>query len=260
MQAQIEGLVRDNGILKEEKKLNIGSIEEIVGDNNNYKKMVDEMRNMNEILKMERNRVLGENESLGMERDRIKGEESDGNGKMRGEIGDLRKLNEKLFGRNEVLMREKMELDEKRLELEVLVKGAVASREMQSRVQEVQAKFDKLNAESEKVGFGLAKAEERVAQVEAENSKLRQAVRDLQTQTNELSNRNTESLKEISKLTTKILVLEGEVQEVGSQNQELESVQAELMLIKGYLIKEIEQMSGAGFSLPDFEDNFYRKY
>lgn len=260
MQAQIEGLVRDNGILKEEKKLNIGSIEEIVGDNNNYKKMVDEMRNMNEILKMERNRVVGENESLGMERDRIKGEESDGNGKMRGEIGDLRKLNEKLFGRNEVLMREKMELDEKRLELEVLVKGAVASREMQSRVQEVQAKFDKLNAESEKVGFGLAKAEERVAQVEAENSKLRQAVRDLQTQTNELSNRNTESLKEISKLTTKILVLEGEVQEVGSQNQELESVQAELMLIKGYLIKEIEQMSGAGFSLPDFEDNFYRKY
>jgi hypothetical protein len=47
----------DNKLLKDQKKQNIVSIEEIVGDNNAYKKMLGEMRDMNESLKGERVRI-----------------------------------------------------------------------------------------------------------------------------------------------------------------------------------------------------------
>jgi hypothetical protein len=57
----------DNRLLKDQKKQNIVSIEEIVGDNNAYKKMLGEMRDMNESLKGERVRILGEKDRMDRE-------------------------------------------------------------------------------------------------------------------------------------------------------------------------------------------------
>jgi hypothetical protein len=74
----------NNRLLKDQKKQNIVSIEEIVGDNNAYKKMLGEMRDMNESLKGERVRILGEKERM----DREMGERV-AEGVVRGkEIGD----------------------------------------------------------------------------------------------------------------------------------------------------------------------------
>ena len=73
MQRQIEELSIQKQILESEKGQNMISIEEIVGDNNNYKVLLSELRKININLKDEKKQVTLEKNRYQIELDEIKG-------------------------------------------------------------------------------------------------------------------------------------------------------------------------------------------
>ena len=76
----------------------------------------------------------------------------------------------------------------------------------------------------------------------------------------DVGNQNVDLKQEKMKIHEENTSLKTQKTQLESQIQDLTTTQSELVLIKKYLVKEIELMSKPPFSTHEFETNFYKKY